>query len=149
MLLQARTTGAWQTVRSVRSSSTGKVSAVLAPKRTTRYRWYAGVSAAANTVHQAAVSATAVVTVKIAKGGARVTGVTRVGHRVRVKVAGWGPRTVKYRFVWYAGSKRVATGRTVRVKAKWDGKRLRVQVTARASGLKAVSVRTKPRRVAK
>lgn len=147
--LQARTSSGWHVVRTVGASSAGVVRAAVTPARGTTYRWYLPAYSASGVPHAAAASVAFAVAVKIAPGTTRLTDALRVGHRVRVKTVGWGPSGVTYRFTWYVGSKRVATGRALTLANAWRGKRLRVQVVARAAGLRAVSAHTTPRRISK
>ncbi|MGP7959886.1 SpoIID/LytB domain-containing protein [Sanguibacter sp. A247] len=55
--LQQRTTGSWTTVRTVRPSSTGKLSATVSPTRTTQYRWTTTSGKTVSTARKVTVAA--------------------------------------------------------------------------------------------
>lgn len=77
--LQQRTTGSWTTVRTVRPSSSGKLSSTLTPTRTTQYRWTTTSGKTVSPVRKVTVSkATSGVTVSSKASATAVTEGTSV-----------------------------------------------------------------------
>jgi hypothetical protein len=76
----------------------------------------------------------------------KIKGTFEVGRAVRVTDGTWTPRTVALKYQWYAGSKAIkkATKKKLTLTTKQVGKRLKVKVTASATGYTGLTVATKP-----
>lgn len=71
----------------------------------------------------------------------KITGSPTIGKRLTVRVGTWLPRPVVTRCAWYVGSKVVKSScSSLRVKASYRGKRIRVKVTGVRSGYSGKSV---------
>ncbi|HWG98070.1 MAG TPA: hypothetical protein VNV66_01835, partial [Pilimelia sp.] len=112
------------------------LSAALLGKRLT-------VAVTASRAGYTSARATSAPTGAVARGAAprattrpKVAGTPRVGRTVTADVGAWTPRADSYRYQWRVNGKLVsgATGRTLKLTAAMNGKRITVTVTARRSG---------------
>ena len=74
-----------------------------------------------------------------------IKGTIEVGHRARVTAGQWTPAAVTLSYKWFVDGERIANAvkRTLLLKEKWVGQRLRVKVTAKADGYLKSAVVTK------
>ena len=74
-----------------------------------------------------------------------IKGTIEVGHRARVTAGRWTPAAVTLSYKWFVDGERIANAvkRTLLLKEKWVGQRLRVKVTAKADGYLKSAVVTK------
>jgi hypothetical protein len=82
---------------------------------------------------------------KIAKHPApKISGKAKVGAKLKVKAGKWD-KGVKKAYRWYVGSKRIkgAKSATLKVKAGWVGKTIRVKVVGSKAGYKSVTKTSK------
>lgn len=74
-------------------------------------------------------------------GALRIRGAAKVGKRLSVKVGTWLPRPVTTTCRWYVGSKVVKRScSSLKVKASYRGKRIRVKVTGSRAGYGSLTV---------
>lgn len=79
----------------------------------------------------------------------RVEGTPRVGSRLVAVPGTYAPSSVKVRYQWFAGGRRIAgaTKRTFRPVTAQRGRRLAVRVTVSAPGYRTRAVTTRPTRI--
>ncbi|MGA3523759.1 PKD domain-containing protein [Melissospora conviva] len=113
-----------------------KIPAALAGKRLT-------VKVTAKLVAHPSGTATSPASAKIAKAAApkatkrpAISGTPKVGRTVKVSVGTWSPKATSYKYQWRLNGKVIkgATGKSLKLKSSWRGKKITVTVIARKAG---------------
>lgn len=74
----------------------------------------------------------------LSKSRPKITGTKQVGKTLTAKKS-WGVSGVKTKYTWYAGSKKIGSGKKLKIKAKHVGKKISVKVVGKKSGFKKVT----------
>lgn len=75
-------------------------------------------------------------------GKPHLGGSTAVSKKLTVSAGTWSSGT-RFTYRWFIGGKKVATGKSVRVRSSWQGKRLTAKVTGRRSGFRTFTASTR------